>query len=86
MELGQLVATRGIDSLMIENEQFRKDVYMALNKYVKHNWGVTCQEDAKMNDEAVINGERILAVYNSCKGRIWIITEWDRSVTNYTVP
>ena len=49
--------------------------------------GITCEEDAEMNTEAVNNGDdRILAVYKTCKGNIWIITEWDRSVTTILFP
>ena len=50
--------------------------------------GNTCPDDTKMNDEAVKNGDdRILAVYEDKKyGKIWIITEWDRSVTTILFP
>ena len=34
-----------------------------------------------MNDEALEIGERIVAKYETCEGDIFIITEWDRSVT-----
>ena len=85
-ELGQIVMTRGIADEM-ESETFAKQVTEALKKYANGNWGITCEEDAEMNDDAVKNGdERILAVYETCKGNIWIITEWDRSVTTVLFP
>lgn len=41
-----------------------------------------CEEDKQMNDEAVRSGNnRILASYETSKGKIYIITEHDRSAT-----
>lgn len=86
-ELGQLVCTRGVADKMKEDDRFREFVGKSFNKYIKCDWGDTCPEDAKMNDEAVINIDRILAVYISKKigVTIWIITEWDRSGNNNPV-
>ena len=86
-ELGKLVMTSSIVELMKINEDFAKGVKLALGKYVQCDWGITCEEDSATNDEAVKNGDdRILAVYPTCKGNIWIITEWDRSVTTILFP
>lgn len=38
------------------------------------------------NNEAVKNGERILAAYMYGDTKIWIITEWDRSATTILFP
>lgn len=86
-EIGTLVVTRGVDAKMRENGDFLNDVYMACDKYAACDWGKTCFEDAASNDEAVKNGnDRILAVYETCEGDIWIITEWDRSATTILFP
>ena len=85
-ELGQMVMTRGIANEM-ESETFSKHVEEAIKKYANCDWGITCEEDAAMNAEAVNTGEdRIFAVYETCKGNIWIITEWDRSYTTILFP
>ncbi len=83
VELGQVVVTRGIDELMKNDSRFESFVYASLNRYAKCDWGDTCEEDRHTNDEAVKNGERILAVYKqpNTKNVIWIITEWNRGVT-----
>ena len=39
-----------------------------------------------MNDNALKDGERIVAVYNIGDDKIYIITEWDRSVTTILFP
>lgn len=86
-ELGQVVCTRGIAEAMKENGDLYAFILAALyGRYCKGDWGDTCEEDAKSNDEAVENGERILAVYKFGETKIWIITEWDRSTTTVLFP
>ena len=85
-ELGKTVVTIGIDKAISENPLFHYEILQALQKYKEKDWGDTCEEDAETNEEAVSQGERILAVYNTSKGKIWIITEWDRSVTTILFP
>ena len=84
--MGQRVATCGIIDAISENPQFGIDVLRAMQKYACLDWGDTCEEDARLNDEALENGDRIMAVYNTCKGKIWIITESDRSSTTVLFP
>ena len=85
-ELGQVVMTQGIAQAMKNAVTFATEVAMILEKYKLCNWGDTCKEDAELNNEAIKNNERILAVYDTSKGTVWIITEWDRSVTTILFP
>ena len=88
--LGQLLTTRGVHECMERDERFGQFVTDCLIKYANCDWGSTYAEDAKLNDEAVANGEdRVLAVYIpdwNPKQRIWIITEADRSATTVLFP
>lgn len=78
MQTGKWVMARGINVKMKEDEKFAQFVMDCYGRYLKQDWGDTCKEDWKMNDYAVKNGnDRIVARY----GNIFIITEWDRSVT-----
>lgn len=78
MKTGTWVMTRGIVSKIKEDRKFAEFVYESIGKYVRQDWGDTCEEDSKLNDSAVKNGDsRIVAKYDN----IFIITEWDRSVT-----
>ena len=80
-EIGQLVATSGIADAMNDNI-FTQEVNKAFTRYRNRDWGELEKDDAQMNDLALINeDDRILAKYETSKGAIYIITEWDRSVT-----
>ena len=58
-----------------------------LQLHVSGNWGSVCEEDALANDAAVNNSERILSSYRIGEyTRVWIITEYDRSVTTILLP
>ena len=82
-QLGRIVATPAAMELVR-----RKN--LALNTFVlRHvtgDWGDMADEDKATNDEAVKDEERIHSVYNVGPGRIWVITEWDRSVTTILLP
>ena len=86
MKLGNLYATRRVEDLMQSNSKFRDDVNTALNLYIYEDWGITCSQDAQANDEALALGERILAAYKICKGKILIITDAYRSSTTVLFP
>ena len=85
-QTGPLVQTAGIAQEISDNAKFATQDYASLNRYVQGDWGDLCDEDKEMNNQAVkSNEDRILAAYNlnTADGtkKIYIITEWDRSVT-----
>ena len=73
--------TIAVNNKIIENTQFANEVVKAVKKYCSYNWGDLSEEDKNLNDEALKNGNRIVAAYDSCKSKILIITEVDRSIT-----
>lgn len=81
MQLGQLFMTCGIAAAIENNPIFGLEVQTAFLRYLAHDWGDLCQEDIELNKEALKVGERILASYTTSQGKVYIITEWDRSVT-----
>lgn len=86
-DLGRLVTTAGVHLAMEENPAFKAFVSQSFTRYYMCDWGDTCEENAKLNDDSVDNGERILAVYKfNDSMTIWIITEWDRSATTILFP
>lgn len=87
-ELGQLVATRAVADRMQTDEKFTRFVQISLGRYINCDWGSMTDEDKAMNDTAIKSGEdRIHAAYTNKAGdKIWIITEWNRSVTTVLFP
>ena len=43
-------------------------------------------EDAAANDWALANGARLVSVYETTGGKVWLITEADRSATTALLP
>ena len=80
-KLGKLVMTRGVHSKIKENVDFAVGVLDAFERYRNCDWGDLCNSDKAENEKALRNGERIFALYNIGNEKIYIITEWDRSVT-----
>lgn len=75
--LGEIVKTPAVASLLSPSE-----VNHYLQRYIRGDWGNTVTGDQQINDLAVINGESILAIYDTPKGKtICILTEYDRSLT-----
>ena len=86
MEYGRIVVTRGVADEMDESPLFAGEVAAGYDRYHRKDWGELSQEDKELNDQAIGAGERILAAYQTSKGKIWIITERDRSVTTILFP
>ena len=87
-EIGQLVATRAVSLDTQADPEFNNHVVDCVMRYMSCDWGDTHPDDKPLNDSAVKNGDdRVLAVYKSDRfPTIWIITEWDRSVTTILYP
>jgi hypothetical protein len=82
--LGQTVATPGALQTLEESGQSPGDF---LSRHVQGDWGEVCDEDKELNDQALIDGSRILSAYKTLKGvKIWVITEADRSSTCCLLP
>jgi len=81
MEYGRIVATRSIADEMENDLAFAREIAAAFDRYRRNDWGDPCQEDKALNDQAAEGDDRVLASYLTSKGKVWIITEWDRSAT-----
>lgn len=83
--LGQLVATPGALRAL---EKAGQSAVGFVTRHAAGDWGDVPPEDAAANEAALRDGERIISAYQLPKTeqRIWIITEWDRSVTTVLLP
>ena len=89
LELGRTVVTCGVDKEMQKNPHFAEFVKGSLSRHARGDWGeIGYEEDRAANDDALESGEeRILSVYEMTGfPKIWVITEWDRSVTTVLFP
>lgn len=82
--LGDIVATPGALAALEEADQLPQEF---LHRHVCGDWGALDPHDVQANEDAVRHGDRILSAYVTAKGeRLWVITEYDRSVTTLLLP
>lgn len=80
--LGKVYATKNAVEVVPHFE-----MWQAITRHVRGDWGGVCAEDWKLNDEALVVGNRVLSSYKTEAGvKFWIITEWDRSMTTVLLP
>ena len=82
---GQLVMTAGVDGL-VRQGQLNPSSY--LRRHISGDWGDLDDCDRRQNDAALLSGEdRLFSSYQVAPDlKLWIITEWDRSVTTLLLP
>ena len=83
--LGQTVATPGAIDLLDRSGTNAADL---LQRHQRGDWGQISPADVKANNLALQHGSRLLSAYElgPRNERLWIITEWDRSVTTLLLP
>ena len=92
-ELGHLVATARVSNAIGADRKFQVFANKCLQRYVGKDWGDLDPDDWALNDESLESDGRILASYSlpeefriDGENKLWIITEWDRSVTTILFP
>lgn len=82
--LGQTVATPGALAAL---EKANMAPQALLWRHVTGDWGDLCDEDKQENELALRKDLRIFSAYIlPTQVKIWIITEWDRSVSTLLLP
>ena len=72
-DLGQVVATPGALEALEESGQSPS---VFLDRHAQGDWGKICEDDKQLNDQALIDGARLLSSYMTLrKVRLWVITE-----------
>lgn len=68
-----VVATPGALEVLAESGQTFE---FFLEKHLSGDWGEVDAEDQKLNDQALLDGGRLLSSYRTLKGaEVWVITE-----------
>lgn len=61
-----------------------------IGRHAAGDWSQMSAHDRRVNEQAVIHGDRVLSSYtvepNGRPEDVWVITEWDRSVTTVLLP
>ena len=82
--LGRLAATPGALEALAASGQTAEFLFA---RHASGDWGEVNEEDQKLNDEALIHGDRLLSAYRTLRGvKLWVITEGDRSSTVALLP
>lgn len=81
--LGRASATPAATLLI---EEAGTSITELLERHSTGDWGDVDDSDARANDLAVENGERVMSTYAVCGGEIWVITDRARSSTTLTTP
>jgi hypothetical protein len=89
---GRVVVTRGALRVL---DRYNVAALELLSRHLSGDWGDLCDEDKAANEAALASGQaRMLSAYalrRTAYGveetdRLWLITEWDRSVTTILRP
>ena len=76
---GEILATPGALGLGVNLMPY-------LFRHLTGDWGGVDEFDKQQNDRAVQDGSRILSAYQTPAGKLWLITESDRSATTFLLP
>ena len=88
LETGEIVVTAAAAAALNGS-----DVVCRLALHVIGEWGDVCDEDRDANNRALVDGGRVLSVYEAAHKdrkdeniRFYIITEWNREATTVLLP
>ena len=83
LPLGRVLATPGALKVLDESGGCALDF---LVRHATGDWGDLCAFDRRQNEIALCDGYRVFSSCDAPVGRIWIITEADRSATTILLP
>lgn len=94
LQLGTVYITAGIAARIASGDISTKRIaHLLIDRHMQAHWGDMDADDRQANDDALINGNRVLSCYSIRPGRpaigdnrVWIITEADRSATTILLP
>ena len=79
--------TRGVATYTHADPAHAALVLVFLGRHASGDWGDLDAEDTAANNAALIHGGRLFSAYNlPDAGRVWVITDADRSATTVLFP
>ena len=83
LPLGRVVATTGALEIILGAGD---DPLAYVARHASGDWGDLCAFDRRQNEVALRDGLRVFSSYETPAGKVWVITEADRSVTTIFLP
>lgn len=89
---GPVVMTMGVREIVLSGAEAADVIQSCLDRHCIGDWGDLCEDDKAMNDESLEAekcgewSDRLFSSYETDFGKIYIITEYDRSVTTILLP
>lgn len=83
---GMLVAIVATPAALAAAREAGVALSALLSKHLRGEWGDLDAYDAQANEDALERGGRLFSSYQTAAGKIWIITEADRSATTVLLP
>ena len=82
--LGRVDMTSGVHAI-VQGGNLNPATY--LRRHATGDWGDLCADDKQLNDQSIQGEGRLFSSYEiTDQFKLWIITEWDRSVTTLLLP
>ena len=78
LKLGQVVAT---PAALAHCETHGTDALQLIGRHAGGDWGDLCADDIAANVHAIQHDLRVLSAYRVGDQKLYVITEWDRTVT-----
>lgn len=82
-KLGQVVATRAAMQFCQKNSV---NPLLLIGRHLGGDWGDLAAADVAANVQALQHDLRLFSSYKIGDGKVWVITEADRSVTTVLLP
>jgi hypothetical protein len=83
LPLGKVLTTTGALKLLSE---IGAHPFEYLARHATGDWGDLCAFDLRQNQIALRDGLRVFSSYEVPAGRVWVLTEADRSITTILLP
>ena len=80
--LGKVVVSYKVSQLLMKNKRFVREIDLNLRRFCIKDWGRISDGDKKINENALKYPDDLylLGAYQTCKGKIWIITNATETV------
>ena len=92
-DMGGLTLTCGVRDLMDRHGvEFTDKMLDCVRRHLSGDWGDICDEDKELNNEALRleqlgeESERLFSMYETEYCTLYVITEWDKSMTTVLLP